>query len=127
MLTYLATRRTTSKPNASLKIVRHHKKGNAKMNTTIEKLAKVRAHDEDVRRKYDLQKRPHQMSFRAWLRRKSALGESAIVRDDIQSSMLATLPINATVDDVNDVASAIGIMNQSGAVVVTAIAVANDN
>ena len=41
--------------------------------------------------------------------------------------MLATLPINATKSDVDDVARGISILTQVGAVIVTAIAITPEN
>jgi len=60
------------------------------MNTTIEKLRRVRAHDAEVKRRYELQPRQKIMPFRVWLR-KNSLGE-AVEGNAVVDSLLMTLP-----------------------------------
>jgi hypothetical protein len=66
------------------------------------------------------------LPFRRFLEQKQLLGEATFI-DDIADTMLATLPINASPGDVQEIARAIGIMSQVGEVVVTAVAITPDN
>ncbi len=93
---------------------------------TIQKIQKVRAHDREVRRQYELQQRPKLIPFRKY-RLQKRLGETTSMSGDIQDSILATLPVNAGPADVDYVAQAIRNMNQVGPVVVVAVLVAADN
>jgi hypothetical protein len=96
------------------------------MNATIEKLRKVREHDREVRRKYEIQPRQKLMPFRAWLRRKSALGE-AVLDNGVVDSLMMWLPASA--DDTEketsaaQLAKAVIQLAAEGDVTVTAISV----
>jgi hypothetical protein len=92
---------------------------------TISKIQNVRARDKEVQKQYALNKRDGErlMPFRQFRKR---LAEAQIV-SDIEDSMLATLSINATKSDVDDVARGISILTQVGAVIVTAIAITPEN
>jgi hypothetical protein len=71
-------------------------------------------------------KRVQLLPFRRFLKQKQLLGEASFI-DDIQDTMLATLPINASLTDIEDVARAIGIMTQVGEVVVMSVAIMPDH
>jgi hypothetical protein len=100
------------------------------MNTTIEKLAKVRAHDKEVKRQYDLRQRPRQMSFKAWLQRKNTLGE-AVMGEPIQDSLLAYIPMTASLDEKQETASNIAAeivrLAEMGDTTIQATSVSPDN
>jgi hypothetical protein len=81
--------------------------------------------DKIRREKINLQKKGNFLRFSAFLKQKH-LGEVTVI-DDVADTMLATLPINATQADIDDVIRAISIMTQVGSVVVTAVAVTPDS
>jgi hypothetical protein len=100
------------------------------MRNTIEKLRKVREHDREVRRKHELQPRPKQMSFKAWLRRKNDLGEST-TGTPIQDSLLAYIPMTASLDEKQETASNIAAeivrLAEMGDTTIQATSVSPDN
>jgi hypothetical protein len=100
------------------------------MRDTIGKLRKVREHDREVRRKYELQTRKKIMPFRAWLRRKNALGE-AVMGEPIQDSLLAYIPMTASLDEKQETASNIAAeivrLAEMGDTTIQATSVSPDN
>jgi hypothetical protein len=74
---------------------------------TVQKIQKVRAHDQEVRRKYDLQKNSRQklIPFRKFrLQKKSGLKE-AVVAEDIVDSASLFLPYGSDAAELNLAAS----------------------
>jgi hypothetical protein len=71
-------------------------------------------------------KRVQLLPFCRFLEQKQLLGEASFI-DDIADTMLATLPINASPADVQEIAAAIGIMSQVGEVVVMSVAIMPDH
>jgi hypothetical protein len=94
------------------------------MTQTIEKLRKVRDHDRQIRRKYELQPRPKLLPFRAWLRKKSTLGET-VMGNPIQDSLLGFIPGNATANERQETIDSLAaaILGMTGDTTITVVSV----
>ncbi len=89
----------------------------------IGKIKKAYQQDKRVRQEAQQKNQFGLMPFRQFIGKKYKLQE-AVVADDIQDSMMATLPLNAPQSDLDYVANVIRNMSKAGGVVVTAILVA---
>lgn len=100
------------------------------MNQTIQKIQKVRAHEKEVRRKYELQPQQKLMPFRTFLRKRLALSE-ALVRADVTDSQMPYLPNRANdlekEEAVEEIAKSIMRLSQFGDVFLTAVAILPEN